>query len=207
MTDLFFNLEEPPDQFNLHPATEGGVTTFLGGESSVAAFPFLLRPWQHSSFYIGGVRIVGRAAWGGAYPEWRNGVVYYNTRVKPLSEFLHAIVIHHTASNHGVRHVETMHRNRSYAAIGYHFFIDGQGVIYEGRPLEVMGAHAGNPGYDAGTMSNPDWGKIGIVLQGNYVKSVPSADMQTSLELLTRELKQAYSMSDLLMHRDNFGSP
>lgn len=57
---------------------------------------------------------------------------------------------------------------KGYAALGYHFFINADGSVYEGRPLEIMGSHAGR-GKQAGALNDPDWGSVGIVLQGVFI--------------------------------------
>ena len=99
-------------------------------------------------------------------------------------------------------------QSKGYAALGYHFFIDKTGDVYEGRPLEIMGSHAG-VGKNSGATNDPDWGSIGIVLQGDYhhaddifFHSKSTKAQLDALENLVTGLKDKYLISQLLMHRE-----
>lgn len=59
-----------------------------------------------------------------------------------------------TVKSFAVYHMQV----RGWKAIGYHFVIDTKGVIWAGRKMSVIGAHAGSAG-------NP--GSIGVCLVGN----------------------------------------
>lgn len=165
-------------------------------------------PWRHGRFSVGTVPVVGRSAWGASDPVWRNEVVYYNTLEQPLVGTLDRIVVHHTNNSKTIQGNESGQQSRGYAALGYHFFIDGSGLVYEGRPLEVMGSHAG-VGQQAGPLHDPDWGAIGIVLQGDYHHAddwvwssrAPQVQLAT-LESLVQALRASYSIEQLLMHRE-----
>ncbi len=65
------------------------------------------------------------------------------------------ISIHHTegaASDPArqLRSIQSYHRSRGWCDIGYHFLIDASGTIYEGRPVELLGAHVG--GHNTGNL-------------------------------------------------------
>ena len=81
------------------------------------------------------------------------------------------ITIHHTAEPmlssglqasiaevHGLQ--QTHQQEKGWADIGYHFLIDRAGRVFEGRSLQVQGAHAGNDALNRGN--------IGICLLGNF---------------------------------------
>lgn len=57
-----------------------------------------------------------------------------------------------------VREIDRWHRANGWAGIGYHFVIDRDGNVAEGRPLERTGAHV--QGHNTGT--------IGICLLGGH---------------------------------------
>lgn len=61
------------------------------------------------------------------------------------------IIIHCTATPRGravmVADVDRWHRDRGWNGIGYHFLIGLNGEVWEGRPLNVVGAHC--QGYNA----------------------------------------------------------
>jgi len=164
--------------------------------------------WQRSSFSIGNTNIIARADWHAPEPAWYNEVIYYNTAYAPLASILTNIVIHHTHNTNSVLENEKRHKYRGYVALGYHFFIDADGSIYEGRPIEIMGSHAGI-GKQNGVLNDPDWGSIGIALKGdfhdedNWFKhNTPSAQQSRSLAELVAALKCKYQIKQLLMHRE-----
>ena len=145
---------------------------------------------------------------GASDPIWENEVIYYHTAVSPLIKTLNRIVIHHTNNSNSIQANERKQQGRGYAALGYHFFIDKTGTVYEGRPLEVIGSHAGE-GKTSGPLNDPDWGAIGIVMQGDYhyaddivyYEETPAAQMEM-LEKLIIALKNRNSINKLLMHRE-----
>lgn len=165
-------------------------------------------PWEHTSVSIAGLTIKGRKSWGATNPVWKNEVIYYNTAVSPLTKTLNKIVVHHTNNSNSIQANERKQQGRGYAALGYHFFIDKTGTAYEGRPLGIMGSHAGE-GKTKGPLNDPDWGAIGIVLQGDYHhdddiiyhEDTPKAQFDM-LEKLILALKNQYNIGQLLMHRE-----
>ncbi|MBI2363027.1 MAG: N-acetylmuramoyl-L-alanine amidase, partial [Elusimicrobia bacterium] len=105
------------------------------------------------------------------------------------------ITVHHTQGHqtHGVeqtaqelRNIQAFHQGpeRGWADIGYHFLIDGDGLVAEGRPSNVLGAHA----------AEANNGNLGISLMGNFeVQQVPPRQMD-SLERLTAFLAVKYGI-------------
>ena len=105
------------------------------------------------------------------------------------------ITVHHTQGHltHGeaqtaqeLRNIQAFHqgRERGWADIGYHFLIDGDGRVAEGRPTNVLGAHA----------AEANNGNLGISLMGNFeVQQVPPRQMD-SLERLTAFLAIKYGI-------------
>lgn len=151
--------------------------------------------------------------WGASDPTWRNEVIYYNTAIYPLSFILNKIVIHHLDNSFSIWENESWQQFTSnFAALGYHFFIDDQANIYEGRPIEIMGSHAGMAMHaKTGVLNDPDWGAIGIVLQGDYhhaddgfftFSDKVAEDQLRQLENLILVLRKNYNIDQLLMHRE-----
>ncbi|HUW58302.1 MAG TPA: peptidoglycan recognition family protein [Planctomycetota bacterium] len=76
--------------------------------------------------------------------------------------------------------------------IAYHFLIDPSGTVWEGRPMQYQGAHAGN--------STANRANIGICLLGNFNQQhVPTAQTQSLQKLLTM-LTQRYSIPSNRIH-------
>jgi len=86
------------------------------------------------------------------------------------------------------------HRRLGYADIGYHFVIDYDGRVWEGRSLAYAGAHVASQNDD----------NIGILVLGNYNRQKPSALSLKSLRTLTEALRQRYSIRPerLFGHRE-----
>lgn len=57
-----------------------------------------------------------------------------------------------------VQEIDRWHRGRGWAGIGYHFVIDRDGTVLDGRPIERTGAHV--QGHNTGT--------IGICIAGGH---------------------------------------
>ncbi|MEE8410243.1 MAG: peptidoglycan recognition family protein [Myxococcota bacterium] len=100
-----------------------------------------------------------------------------------------------------------------WADLGYHFVIDTEGKIYEGRNIRYMGAHAGTTleanravvairrgatGRIADARKlDPDWGAIGIVVDGYFDSGIePSAAQTEALTWLIGLLQEKYGARD-----------
>lgn len=80
---------------------------------------------------------------------------------------INLLVIHCSDSDRpehdNIKVIDRWHKKRGFESpsgihCGYHFFIDGLGIVHEGRPLEERGAHA--KGYNSNS--------IGVCLSGRY---------------------------------------
>lgn len=116
-----------------------------------------------SGLFSRSFEVISRAAWGAQAPR-RAGVQQAPERV----------AVHHTdgvqtmslaASVAAVRAIQHHHRNVAdrrkpvWDDIGYHFLIDGEGRVFEGRHAEIMGAHAGAAG---------NFRSVAISMMGNF---------------------------------------
>ncbi|MGV3524111.1 MAG: peptidoglycan recognition family protein [Candidatus Sericytochromatia bacterium] len=99
--------------------------------------------------------MVSRAAWGARPPK----AAY--TPHQPAG-----IVLHHTwkpsqaqyNKDASMRGIQNYHMNdNKWSDIGYHFLIGPEGVIYQGRPENVVGAH-----------STPNTNMVGVCVFGDY---------------------------------------
>jgi hypothetical protein len=114
---------------------------------------------------------------------------------RPLSQVLTTIIVHHSAlpPSDGPLEIQSMHmRRRGFADIAYHFVIDDAGQIYEGRALEVRGAHTG--GHNTGT--------LGIVLLGNFEETFPTEAQLAALRTLVGCLSEEFAITHLAGHKD-----
>ncbi len=87
---------------------------------------------------------------------------------------VHSIYVHHSASSRDDTtrdEINQWHRDRGWSGIGYHYVIEGDGSIVEGRPLWKAGAHV--KGNNSKT--------VGICLTGNFEIEQPSREQLESL--------------------------
>lgn len=147
-----------------------------------------------------------RADWGAAEPNLSASGEYgrfdaatnpegWFVYPKPLAELLNTVVVHHSALplSDGPLEIQRLHMaRRGFADIAYHFVIAASGQLYEGRPLNVRGAHTG--GHNTGT--------VGIVLLGNFEVMQPTAAQMQTLQATIRCLVDQYGITHLAGHQD-----
>ena len=119
------------------------------------------------------------------------GVLYYPGN---LTEVLNTIVVHHSATAYGNPiEVQNLHMDgRGFSDVAYHFLIDSEGVIYEGRAINIRGAHV--QGFNTGS--------VGIVLLGNFNDVQPTESQFDSLHALVDYLRYTYEIRYLAGHKD-----
>lgn len=118
--------------------------------------------------------IMPRSAWTNGQPRWNVS--------KPLNG-VRRITIHHDALNteggrgtaFAIQRLNSirgshMSRGREWVDIGYHYIIDPDGRVWEGRPVSIEGAHV-----KANNEHN-----LGIMVMGNFDQQRPtSAQLET----------------------------
>ena len=76
--------------------------------------------------------------------------------------------------------------HQNWADIGYHYVIDSEGKVWEGRNIKYQGAHAGNEDFDIGN--------IGVVLIGNFEDhELPEKQKQAMVDFV-HFLKEKYKI-------------
>ncbi len=149
--------------------------------------------------------ILTRAEWGarpldlnapgefGLFDSQTNptGVLYYPSDLRGI---LNTIVVHHSAIPHASpAEIQSLHMDeRGFADVAYHFLIDTEGIIYQGRELNIRGAHV--QGFNTGS--------VGIVLLGNFNDARPGEAQLSSLRGLVDFLRYTYEIRYLAGHRD-----
>ena len=119
------------------------------------------------------------------------GVLYYPGK---LNEVLNTIVVHHSATGYSTPdQIQDLHMDgRGFADVAYHFLIALDGTIYEGRKINIRGAHV--QGFNTGS--------VGIVLLGNFNDEQPSESQLASLRSLVDYLRYTYETRYLAGHKD-----
>ena len=146
--------------------------------------------------------IVPRTTWD---PDGAPDGLRYPGRAR---EALTHVVVHHSdfLEPPGPTGIKQYHLEVSgFSDIGYHFVIDADGTIYEGRPLDRMGAHAGatREGTRGDKRHDPDWGAVGIVIDGYFGDAPPKKPQLDALVALVRHLKRELPrVHDVIAHRE-----
>lgn len=106
---------------------------------------------------------------------------------------INKIILHHRAGNGDIKSIHRQHIKRGWAGIGYHYYIRKSGVVFAGRPVTFVGSHC--PGNNTNS--------IGICLEGDFTKEVPTLEQLKSLKDLVISLRYEYpSITRVFNHRD-----
>ncbi|MHC4380008.1 MAG: N-acetylmuramoyl-L-alanine amidase [Planctomycetota bacterium] len=151
-----------------------------------------------AAMHAGDIKVdVRRSAWGATTmrSNWDRMTTPFRITVHHTAEPVSSTSL--AASISEVRDVQSQHMNgRGWADIGYHFLVDRDGRVFEGRPLSSQGAHA----YKSNNIGN-----IGICLLGNMVADptrgpeyahaqAPTAKQMEALDRLVAEVRAHYAI-------------
>ncbi|MDE8647474.1 N-acetylmuramoyl-L-alanine amidase [Rhodococcus qingshengii] len=186
-------------------STNGPLTIALFGTQQ----PRQTRQSPLSTIDFIGIPVVSRAGWGAD-----EALMTWNTEFSPTQ----LITVHHTASPTGfepeyignypeavrsIYHFHATNSGRGWGDIGYHFLIDPDGTIYQGRctganevpllqPESPLGA--GAEIVTAGHVYGANAGNIGICLIGNFMQTAPTTRAFSALRRLTDALCHALEL-------------
>jgi hypothetical protein len=151
--------------------------------------------------------IVSRATWG-ARPPNHDAPYERGFAQTPLEDgwyiypddyrnVYRTLVVHHSAfhiaTDETMRSIQDLHMDRNgWADVGYHYGIDRDGVIYEGRDVRVRGASVA--GHNTGTM--------GVVVMGRFDEEEPLQAQLTALQTLVNALAKLYPLTHLAGHNE-----
>lgn len=113
------------------------------------------------------------------------------------------IVVHSSASPEGredtVEDVTRWHLARGFKDIGYHYIIELDGIVFQGRPLSKQGAHV--RGHNTDTIGICYIGGTDNTRQRNP-KDTRTDAQKRSLRKLLSDLKQMFPNAEIVGHRD-----
>jgi hypothetical protein len=138
---------------------------------------------QALSSAFSGLGVQPRSAWGaGASASSTDKTRKYRAAV-------HHTVTRPDVGPSAIRHILALHRARGFKDVGYHFLITRDGTIWEGRPVDRIGAHA------AGSGRNENPGNVGIVLVGCFepgrdCDAVDRTGLRTPTDAMLRSLSK-----------------
>jgi len=105
------------------------------------------------------------------------------------------LVLHHAGKEEcSVQEIHRWHLARTWAGIGYNFYVRKNGTIYKGRDWEYAGAHTSI----CNSLS------IGICFEGNYEKEqfMPVPQLQAGAYLIADALSRYPSIDTICRHSD-----
>ena len=104
------------------------------------------------------------------------------------------VVLHHSevSSRHTIKDVHQWHLKKGWAGFGYHYFIDKEGEIYEGRPVASVGAHLYGHNQDS----------VGICFEGDFNKEQMSGKQAGAAVMLIALLSLSYDNAKVVRHAD-----
>jgi hypothetical protein len=114
-----------------------------------------------------------------------------------LADAYHTVAVHHSFLKVGdtdstMAEIQAYHFSRGWADIAYHFGVDKNGVIYEGRAIAARGA----------SVAGFNTGLIGVVGIGDFENTAPPLAMLEAMQTLIFWLRDAYGLSHIVGHRD-----
>lgn len=148
---------------------------------------------------------------------------------EPLNKVYRNIVVHHAAGVFGSPSAIQKYQmnQRGFDDIAYHFYIGTDGKISQGRDLKFMGAHAGQTKeaneealkvrsnsalsqvekgklIDEARKKDPNYGSIGIVIDGNYDNAELNGAQKKALQDLLASLKKTYDIpnANIVGHKE-----
>ncbi len=138
--------------------------------------------------------VMPRSRWGSrkakhynltkAEDPWRYITIHHSALEESVST-----VSTQSGTKNALRKMQKYHMDsRGWGDLGYHFLIDSQGQVYEGRSMHWQGAHAGRDKRNR----NNNVGNIGVCLIGNFDKTRPTAASLRSLKKLVLNLRQQH---------------
>ncbi len=132
----------------------------------------------------------------GIYEEGVNPAGRY-VYADELSDSYQTLVIHHSAfykanGRETLLEVQRLHRDdRGWADVGYHYLVDMDGAIYEGRNLAVRGVHT----------QGRNTGSAGVCLLGDFRHRTPTQAQWDGLIALSHWLVAELALTHLAAHR------
>ena len=114
---------------------------------------------------------------------------------------INRIIVHCTATPEGrvetVESIRRIHKAKGWADIGYHYLIGLNGERWNGRNVNLVGAHC--EGYNANS--------IGVCYVGGCDKNMKAKDTRTdkqkaALIALLKDLRKLYPKAKIVSHRD-----
>ena len=146
--------------------------------------------------------IVGDKTWAvlmGEHPKQQTTVT---GNLKKSRRQIREIIVHCTATPEGrdvtKEEITSWHKQRGFTTIGYHYLVQRNGCIEEGRDVNVSGAHCeGHNSYSIGVCYVG-----GMTADNKRAKDTRTPQQKLQLINLLKQLKSLYPQARIYGHRD-----
>jgi hypothetical protein len=107
------------------------------------------------------------------------------------------LILHHRAGDGDLESIHQEHIKQGWAGIGYQFYVRKNGNTYQGRPINMIGAHC----------PNHNSVSIGICAEGNYdrEKIMPLVQFESIIQVI-KLCKNQYKGVIIKGHRELFAT-
>lgn len=116
----------------------------------------------------------------------------FNSGLTKRNKTTHIVLHHASAKNCTVNDVHRWHINNGWAGIGYHFFVDKNGNVFEGRPVDKVGSHCS--GHNQST--------IGICAEGQFETETMTVSQKMAIAELLNYVQGLYPQAVVVGHRE-----
>lgn len=107
------------------------------------------------------------------------------------------IILHHADMNGSIEDINQVHLNDGWTMIGYNYYIRKDGTIWEGRPVDAIGANC----YGQNASS------IGICFEGNFMTDIMAeAQYNSGVELCKYLIQQYPAIKEINGHKHYYNT-
>jgi N-acetylmuramoyl-L-alanine amidase len=125
-------------------------------------------------------------------------------RLKKSRRVITEIIVHCTATPEGkdytVDDVRRWHRQQGWSDIGYHYLIGRHGELWDGRDVDIQGAHCAAGGHNRNSIGVCYVG--GLDRDGKTAKDTRTLQQKAQLLSLLYDLRKLYPQARIYGHND-----
>lgn len=125
-------------------------------------------------------------------------------RIKKSKRAITEIIIHCTATPEGkdytIDDVRRWHKDRGFSDVGYHYVIGRHGEVWEGRDVDIQGAHCAAGGHNRNSIGVCYVG--GISALNGKAKDTRTLAQKAAMLNLLNELLETYPNAKIYGHHD-----